>query len=158
MATIPLRNRAGEVVAETIVDDADYAALSVWGWRRNNHGYAVRRERDAGRVVLMHRHLLGLEFGDPLFADHVSRDRLDNRRANLRIVTRAQQQQNMSSQRGSTSRYRGVSWVTARNCWVAQGKAAGVQRFLGHFDQELDAARAASEFRAEHMPFAVETT
>lgn len=157
MARIPLRNRAGEVVAETIVDNADYAALSAWGWRRNNYGYAVRCERgEDGRTVLMHRHLLGLEFGDPLFADHENRDRLDNRRANLRRVTRPQQQQNLPSSRGSTSRFRGVSWVNARQCWVAQACVAGQRRFLGHFDSELDAARAALEFRAEHMPFAVE--
>lgn len=51
---IPLLNSP----AFALVDDADYAFLSQWQWRRNNKGYAVRSELIAGKRVYfnMHRH------------------------------------------------------------------------------------------------------
>jgi hypothetical protein len=45
-------------------------------------GYAVSTEHK--RMVLMSREILGLERGDKREADHENRDRLDNRRSNLR--------------------------------------------------------------------------
>ena len=81
---IPLIDgRDGSVVGHTLIDDAD-ARLADFTWRLGRTGYAVRW-RDGGTIYL-HREVLGLERGDGLEADHVNRDRLDNRRANLRAA------------------------------------------------------------------------
>ncbi len=101
----------------------------------------------------MHRLILGLEAGDPLQADHINRDRLDNRRANLRAVTASQNRHNQGSRPGSSSTHRGVSWSEKRGRWEASVNVNGRAHFLGRFADELDAARVASEFRREHMPF-----
>jgi hypothetical protein len=93
----------------------------------------------------MHRELLGLEPGDPLQCDHINRDRLDNRRANLRIVTSAANNTNLGS-RGGTSKYRGVHWNKDRHAWHAQARLNGHARYLGLFPLEDDAARAVNSF------------
>lgn len=73
-----------------VVDDADVAWLSGWKWKRHVGGYACRTGYDASRkkftTILMHRLLVDLSEG--LEVDHINRNKLDNRRSNLRAVTR----------------------------------------------------------------------
>jgi hypothetical protein len=104
----------------------------------------------------MHREVLGLAADDSRVVDHVNRDRLDNRRSNLRLLSAAENAQNQGPARGSTSRFRGVHWCASRRKWVARVKIDGRHRNLGRFDDELEAARVAAAYRAEHMPFSAE--
>ena len=150
-ARIPLRARNGMVRAWTIVDPGDYAWLNKNRWCLNTSGYAIRGSRPQLR---MHRVLMGLAPGDEREVDHINGERLDNRRANLRILTRAQNLQNVRSARGSASRYRGV-WRN-RNYWVAEVQSGGRRYFLGRFVSEEEAGRAAAACRAELLPFSVE--
>lgn len=152
MDRIPLR-KGGEIVGYALVDDCD-AYLAERRWRTNARGYAIRREGSSSQF--MHRVIMGLERGNPLTVDHINRDKLDNRRANLRIVTLAQNQQNVASQRGSMSRYRGVSWDSERQRWIAAVWVDGHCHRLGRFADEDEAGAVAAAFRAEHMPFSSE--
>jgi hypothetical protein len=149
---IPLRARDGSVRAIALVDAADVDALNQWRWSLQSAGYAQRHVRSAGRqhIVLMHRALLGLAYGDPREVDHINRNKLDCRRANLRIVTRGQNAQNMVRP-AATSAYRGVCWSIARRKWLAYCRIDYRQHNLGAFDEEEDAAAAARAFRLAHM-------
>jgi len=153
-AHLPLRDRHGSVRAHAVVDAADYEWASRWRWWLTNWGYAKRDERIGGRrrAILLHRELLGLAPGDGLEGDHINGDRLDNRRSNLRVVTRAGNQQNRHYGFGASS-YRGVSWHKPSGRWRAGAQLGGKQRHLGLFILEEDAAAAAAAFRAEHMPY-----
>jgi hypothetical protein len=159
---VPLLRRDGSVRAVALVDAADHEHLVGFRWFQNSNGYAVRLEHQPGgnpRAVLMHRDLMGLEYGDRSETDHINRNRLDNRRANLRVVTRGQQLQNVSSHVGSTSRFRGVYWAdrtaTGRvSKWRAQAGLNGTMTRLGTFESEVDAAIAVETWRRENMPFA----
>jgi hypothetical protein len=145
-------HRAGAVVACAVVDEQD-AALLGYRWRLDKDGYARRSVRDGARVfdVRMHRQIMGLERGDPLQVDHINGDPLDNRRENLRVVTHAENRQNVKAGfAGAKSRYRGVSRAGDR--WRA--RVRGVH--LGLFDAEEEAGRAAAAYIRETMPFAVE--
>jgi hypothetical protein len=152
---IPLRGRGGIVRGWVLVDVADVEYLGEWRWSFQSQGYAARREGSSRRpgsyLVLMHRQLLGLERGDDRQADHINRDRLDNRRENLRIVTASQNAQNQGS-RGRSS-YRGVWWASNIGRWAAEVMLDGRKYSLGYFDDEETAARIASDFRALHMPY-----
>jgi len=76
--------------------------------------------------------------------DHINGDRLDNRRANLRIVTKQQNRQNIGKQshREMTSRYKGVVQHPKTLRWRAIVKTGGKQRHLGYFATEHEAALA----------------
>jgi hypothetical protein len=101
----------------------------------------------------MHREIMVAMAGvlPPLLqVDHIDGDRLNNRRSNLRLVTKAEQMQNVRA-RASTSPYRGVCWDGTYLKWLAQAQVARRNHFLGYFDDEEEAARVASAFRLAHM-------
>jgi hypothetical protein len=152
---IPLRNRAGEVVAYATVDLADFARLNEHRWHLNYGRYVARwPPRPRRSKLLMHRVVLGLVDGDGMEGDHINRNPLDNRRSNLRVVTTAQNLQNTSSRRGSTSSLRGVSWDARAGKWRAQGQLRGRKHHIAHFASEAAAGAAALAWRRENLPFA----
>ncbi len=138
---IPLRNRDGEVVAYTLVDETN-VQLAAMRWSVDSSGYGQ-----------LNRVILGLKVGDGLESDHINGDRLDNRRANLRVLTPAQNRQNTVSAAGATTRHRGVTWDGAAGRWRAQVKIDGRNHYLGAFGSEDEAGSAAAAFRLKHMPF-----
>ena len=99
-----------------IVDDEDFEFLNKWKWQawKSPYGtvwYALRSVKILGtrrsNTIRMHRVIMGDPFG--LEIDHKNHDGLDNRRENLRICTKAQNQQNANPQIGR--RTRGVSFL-----------------------------------------------
>jgi AP2 domain-containing protein/HNH endonuclease len=152
---IPLHDRYGAVRAYTLVDTADHAWASQYRWYLTSERY-VRRSIEPNVKTYLHREILGLAIGDPRFVDHRNRDRLDNRRANLRVVTRAEQQQNLTAQRRGSG-YRGVHQRKSSGRWVAQVHVGGKRVTLGTFDTPEEAAQVAADYRREHMPFSHET-
>ncbi len=136
-----------------LVDAADAETISAYCWWMNSQGYAMRNVYVGGKglSVLMHREILGLEPGDGVQVDHISGDKLDNRRANLRVCTNAQNQQNLHQRP-----HRGAHWHARRNSWQARVKLAGKQHYLGTFATQADAAAVAAAFRREHMPFSAD--
>jgi hypothetical protein len=136
MATI--ETRSGHVV---LVDDADF-----WLINRvsiGSHGYA--QISVAGRVELLHRWLMGCTPGDGRIVDHANRNRLDNRRQNLRIVTASENTQNRVS-----GPMRGVD-RTRQGRYSARAKLAGRVHRLGTFDTPEEAHAAAVQFRRQHF-------
>ncbi len=144
---IPLRARDGSVRAYALIDAADTDFVNQWRWCLSRNGYAQRENH------WMHRDLLGLTPGDGLEGDHINRNRLDNRRSNLRKVTKRGNRQNVSSNRRSTSIYRGVSWSSKQKKWVSQIKVNKQNIVLGMFDNEEHAAEVARRARHQNMPF-----
>lgn len=144
------------MIGHVIVDAEDVEWASHFHWTLNFYGYAVRRTpRPSGRYIPLHREILGLTSDDARVADHINRNKLDCRRRNLRVVTRAQNNQNRDSYRNGKSRFRGVCW-DPRGHWRATAQANGRWTHIGNFASEEAAAKAASDWRREHMPFSTE--
>jgi hypothetical protein len=74
--------------------------------------------------------------------DHINGDKADNRIANLRLASVAQNAWNMKAKRGAASQYRGVCFIAHLNKWRAQLTANKQTYPLGYFSDERDAARA----------------
>lgn len=159
-ARIGLLARDGSVKAYALIDatDAEWAGQYTWGVTGN---YAVRRvyhgRHTPDERIFLHRELLGLEAGDRREGDHINRDKLDNRRGNLRIVPdKAAQRQNIPSHRDAASPHRGVSFIKATGKWNARLTVAGQYHHVGHFRTEQEAAAAVKVARARLMPYAVD--
>jgi len=129
-----------------IVDVEDYPKLAGYDWQlyesESKNFYAVRLDRD--KLVKMHREIMNDPAG--LFVDHKNGDGLDNRKKNLRIATRAQNQFNRrKTSAKTTSKYKGVHLYRKRNKYRAIIGCRGKRIFLGYFDNEIDAAKAYDE-------------
>ncbi len=148
--------RQYQVVGHSLVDDEFFDWLNRWRWIYVN-GYVgrwIRHEPGRGgrrTCLYLHRVVSGVPRG--LLTDHINRDRTDNRRCNLRLVTDAKNNHNVPA-RGGSSKFRGVSWDKARSKWSAKVRAEGSTVHFGRFDDELEAASAAEEGRRVLLPLA----
>lgn len=134
-----------------LVDESDYERLSAWCWCALALGYAVRGMDEDGkfRMVYMHREIMSAP-GD-LQVDHINRDRLDNRRCNLRLATQTQQRGNIPLSPHNKSGYRGVYWRKDIQRWSARISIGDRSRALGCFDTPEDAAVAYDKAALEHF-------
>jgi hypothetical protein len=118
-------------------------------WHPNAYGYLVRDVKRPGvkrSVLFLHRLVHGATPG--MEVDHEDRNRLNNRRDNLRPTTASGQRQNTSALGGSSA-YRGVSWYARHGRWMAR---YGRKQFIGYFDDEREAALAVWRWRVENLP------
>lgn len=140
MKEIPLTQ--GKVA---LVDDEDYAELSKFSWylhRDGNIQYAVRCSHrnpttHKRNFIRMHAIILGTPKG--MDTDHINGDGLDNRRENLRVVTKRQNQQNLHILK--SSKFPGVDWNKSHKKWRTKIQINGKSHHLGYYNNEEMAAR-----------------
>jgi hypothetical protein len=121
-----------------LVDDEDYEYLTQTSWCCLNNGYAMRGRKDVPE--LMHRIIMNAK--DREYVDHINHNRLDNRKCNLRIATKTQNEANKKLQRNSTSGYKGVSLEKRTNRWVAYIGSNKNRKYLGLYASKEEAAKA----------------
>lgn len=146
MRKIPLTN--GGV---TLVDDADYDWLNQYLWAANNSGYIYNDfyktqlcDAPFSPIFRMSRLILGLESGDKRETDHKNHDPSDNRRCNIRICTRRQNNMNQRkrSNFNKASSFKGVFRSKRSKRWYSRIKLNGKYKHLGSFSKEKYAAQA----------------
>lgn len=127
--------------AVALVDDEDFERVNQHSWSLMNNGAAQAR---IGKIrVLMHRFIMEAEPGQ--YIDHINRNRIDNRRCNLRFATLSQ---NGANKRGWAGNYKGVFDLRRYAQYARLGPNARAFRamcgkqLLGHFHTELEAAIA----------------
>jgi len=87
--------------------------------------------------------------------DHINGDPSDNRIANLREASNAQNSYNRGANKNNTSGHKGAYWDKPRGKWRAQMMLDKKTVFLGHYDNVEDAAKAYKRAAQEaHGPFA----
>jgi hypothetical protein len=123
----------------TKVDDDDYEQLNKWLWYVNNKGIAVCNRQGGDGKILMHRFILRLSTKAP-DVDHINGDKLDNRKKNLRLCTKSQNQANRGKQINNTSGFKGVFELNEK--WLAQIRFNGRSIYLGTYASKIQAAKA----------------
>lgn len=141
MKTIKLSN--SERVA--LVDDEDFDMVSRHNWYLGRSGYPETRflKSEGGKLVRMHWMIMGK--GEDMFTDHINMDGCDNRRENLRRVTKSQNMMNRGAPRTNTSGYKGVIWCNFTGKWLARIAANKKTVHLGRYPSKKEAARAYNE-------------
>ncbi|MEC0237798.1 HNH endonuclease [Paenibacillus kribbensis] len=164
VTAIFLQKRSGKTI-ETLIDTSDLEKAMTFPNRwsanlmRNTKTYYVvgdlRLEGDIRKKWLLHRVLT--DAPDGLVVDHINHNTLDNRKSNLRVLTNAQNFQNMNGPYKNTkSGIRGVCWHKAARKWYASIKINGKCKYLGVYDDIEEAEAVAKEARKKLMPFYVE--
>lgn len=144
-----------------IVDAADVHLLVRWNWCTRVYpktAYASRTMRVGGRTrtVCLHREIMCPPPG--FHVDHINGDGLDNRRANLRLATCAENTRNRRLPRNNSSGFKGVTASRTGGRWVAQIGVNGRQTYLGSFETPEAAHAAYCEAAAsKYGAFARET-
>jgi hypothetical protein len=147
MIKIPLGRK--DLKALISDEDRDLAAISWYAHNSKSGYYAAHREGTAPRERLwLHlevmQRMISRQLKDNEVVDHKNRDKLDNRRENLRVATRSQNEANKDLTGRGYSKYRGVSFDKNRKNkpWKATITCEGEQYFLGYYAREIDAAKA----------------
>ena len=129
-----------------IVDDEDFDRLNKYKWYFGR-GYALRCEKrkpyQKGRGVLNY-------FGDKV-VDHINGDGLDNRKNNLRIVTRQQNRFNSKTPITSASGYKGISWRKNRSSWSIYITVSGKTLYIGSSRNLEDAKNKYNEAAKKYV-------
>lgn len=86
-------------------DDQDHHLISKYRWSMHPKGYVCCTRNH--RCILMHRLILGVTDDSTVLVDHINHNKTDNRRNNIRICTRSENQRNVRP--SGRSKYLGVA-------------------------------------------------
>lgn len=131
-----------------MVDDEDYEFLSKWLWRLDRKGYAMMSFKIGGKTYCEAMHRLIMRYPKEL-VDHMNRNKLDNRKSNLRLCNNSQSSSNRKMRRDNGVGYKGVG-ITRNGKYDAHVNG----KYLGVFSCALEAAMAYDrEARKVHGEF-----
>lgn len=130
-----------------VVSAQDVPMLLGKRWAIQKDGYAARAEynprKKNNRTVMMHREIMG-RVPRGFEVDHINGDRLDNRRENLRLATRSQNNANAILRKDNKAGARGVSFDVRSGKWCASIAWNGRREWLGRHKTKAAARRAYS--------------
>ncbi len=141
-----------------LLDPEELEKVSGFGWRTRSNRSAQARYVVAPLVEIVDgkklsttlqlgRVIMGLGRGDPRVIDHINGDTLDNRKANLRVCTNAENIRNRCRDKDNASGFKGVTCEGKK--WLAQIFHNGRGYRLGRFStpEEAHAAYCAAAVR-----------
>ena len=121
----------------TLVDNDNFEELNKYRWMLNGTGYAYRKHNN--KKELMHRVILKIT-DSQIAIDHINRNKLDNRKENLRIASKSQNGANTEKTKKPTSSiFKGVS--KKNNIFQATIRFNNKNYFIGYFHNEMEAAQ-----------------
>lgn len=139
---------------KVIVDDTDAHLLTEWRWHAHvtgpnvyARGYPIGNRK--GGLFYLHRVILGVNDRSS-DVDHRNGNGLDNRRTNLRLASRSQNNANRHAVQSYSSPFKGVHYETQTGRWRAEVMKDGYRYRLGRFDS-IEEAAAAYDAKAREL-------
>ena len=128
-------------------DLEDYDLISKYHWTILNvrdEKYAVTKRFYNGKynAILMHRLIMGVMDNKDVEVDHIKHNTLDNRKSQLRIGTKWDNNLNHDLLKTNTSGYTGVRWDKKNNKWYATISYNRQPIWLGYYTNIDDAIEA----------------
>ena len=119
-------------------DLEDYELIKDYCWHISK-GYVTTLDRTTGKRILLHRLVMHPENDEVV--DHINRDKLDNRKANLRVCTSSDNAKNRGTRKNNVSGVTGVIWNKQASKWEARINMSGKRIHLGAFTDINEAIR-----------------
>ena len=107
-----IKTAKGEII---LIDVSDVKSCKEHSWYIDDRGYPSTGGKGL-KTTRLHRFLIGETNG----LHHVNRNKLDNRRCNLRLVTPQQNQFNQGLSKNNTSSVKGVYYNKKCKKWCCQ--------------------------------------
>lgn len=144
---ISLTDREGRHKEFAIIDTEDLERVKQFRWFLQSNNYVATSIEKY--TLLLHHFILDFyyDFRIDLEPDHINRNGLDNRKSNLRLVTRSINNFNTDIRSTNTSGVKGVSYKNREHKWEANITVRRKHIHLGVFKtkEEAIAARQAAE-------------
>ena len=119
------------------IDKEDYQLIKEYTWYIAKTGYV---SSTACKDVLLHRVIMkNYSNIDNIKIDHDNRNKLNNRKYNLRTCTSSQNSMNREIQKNNTSGFTGVCWSKKMNKWSSCIEAERKRYRLGFYENKEDA-------------------
>jgi|LSQX01.2.fsa_nt_gb hypothetical protein len=139
-----------------LVDDEDFGLIMSHNkWFANKHHGNVYAKcnitRPDGRRTTLKMHRLIMDARQGEVVDHINGNGLDNRKCNLRITNERENAANRKPHKGTSSRYKGVSYHKQHNKWQSNICVNYKCLYLGIFEKEVDAAIAYDIAAVKHF-------
>jgi len=138
MKKIRLNNRK-KIEVFSLVSNEDFNLLNKYKWHTSSDGYA-RTQVSRGKFLLMHQLINNTPKG--FDTDHINRNKLDNRRENLRTATRSLNNINSGLSIRNTSGHKGIDFYKRVKKWRVRISFENKNVSLGYFDDLKDAIQA----------------
>lgn len=127
----------------------DYDKIKNYCWIYNNQKYVYTRIKRTNQKVFMHRIVVDVPHKAEI--DHINHLPYDNRKSNLRIVTRSQNNMNHGLNCRNTSGVTGISFNKPLNKWVAEIHVNNKKIHIGVFTDIEDAKKARKEAEEKYF-------
>lgn len=131
--TVHVTLRSGD---EMLCDLEDWERLRQYTWTKDAWGYSVASVKRKRKKF----HVMTLGKREGYVIDHIDQNKLNNKKNNLRFVTKAGNSANSKLSKNNTSGIKGV--VKCKNKWHAQIMVGGKNIHLGNYDKKEEAAEA----------------
>lgn len=106
IAVIDLYDRSQNKISEAIIDSEDIHKVKYYKWRLNGAGYVINTPKKQP-VIFLHRIIMDTD----QIVDHINHNTLDNRKSNLRIVTKSQNGMNKKNVKGISKTKKGAYYA-----------------------------------------------
>lgn len=144
-AEVVLYNRKQEEIARTLIDLEDIDKISKYKWSLSTKKYA----RCESKKLFLHNLIMNITTEDnknDKFVDHINGNPLDNRKSNLRILSKSENNFNKHI------KVKGYYQDPKSGKYIASIKVKGKRIYLGRFINEEDAIKARKMAEEKYFP------
>lgn len=150
-AEVKLYDKKQNHIKSVLIDLKDIDIVSKYKWRYDRlHGYAIAKDEN-GSHLSMHV-LIANRDREDCIVDHIDRDKLNNRRHNLRKTNKSVNGINSNLRKKNTSGVTGVSWSNFHKKWRSYINFEGNRIELGLYSEKIGAIKSRLFAEAKYYP------
>lgn len=136
-------------------DKEDFDLIKNYCWHYNSNGYVRAYSKTKQGHIYLHNLVMGNieDENEVNHKTHLPRheNKYDNRKQNLEVVTRSENNMNRALALNNTSGTTGVCWDNKYNKWLSQIKVKYKTIYIGHFTNKDDAIKARKEAEIKYF-------